>query len=94
MKTLSRRELVLMGDFNLNYAPISSNPRNVRNIILADGLKQIVTNQSALLIDYIETNINLFKEEPRVYSKLTDHETLSLKLGHIEVKEHFRLIRN
>lgn len=36
----------------------------------------------------------MLREGPRISSKVTEHQTLSVELGDIEVKEHFRYIRN
>lgn len=84
---INKREVIIIGDFNINLADKSSVMRKkILDISQAAGFKQIITKcthitkTSKSLIDHIYTNNYSLIELPNEYTQLSDHKIVGVEL--------------
>lgn len=84
---IHQQKTVIMGDLNIDLLKNGSDAKNLKRIIQAAGVKQIVeketriTDVSATLIDHIITNDFNAREVPREFTMVSDHEIVGTKLS-------------
>lgn len=84
---IHQQKTVIMGDMNIDLLKNGSDAKNLKRIIQAAGVKQIVEKQtrvtgvSATLIDHIITNDFSAREVPRDFRMVSDHEIVGTQLS-------------
>ena len=79
---VNKNNVLIMGDFNINYMDNNSTTQNIKQIINDNSFKQIVseptrvTETTATLIDYVVTNVPVASAKIDCDLKISDHESI------------------
>lgn len=80
--------VIIAGDFNINWAEQSTYKNDIQNIIMDNGFRQQIsdftriTQASKTVIDYVITNMYNVSTTINNKIKISDHETIQIEVKH------------